>query len=114
MIFTVAAAITVAGCQTQQQMMDQQQPDARHVAQRRGAFELNCPAATAELLSKGIVPQPAFAIAEIAPPQRAEYTVGVSGCGKRATYLVVCPLEGTGCIATGSRDMTGLSNDGAQ
>ena len=75
MIFTVAAAITVAGCQTQQQMMDQQQPDARHVAQRRGAFELNCPAATAELLSKGIVPQPAFAIAEIAPPQRAEYTV---------------------------------------
>jgi len=114
MIFTIAATITVTGCQTQQQMMDQQQPDARHVAQRRGAFELNCPAATAELLSQEIVAQPLFAIAQFAPPQRAEYTVGVSGCGKRATYLVVCPLEGTGCIATGSRDMTGLSSDGVK
>ena len=38
-----------------------------------------------------------------APPQRAEYTVGVAGCGQRATYLVVCAEGGTGCIAAGTQ-----------
>jgi hypothetical protein len=40
-----------------------------------------------------------------APPQRAEYTVGVAGCGQRATYLVVCAEGGTGCVAAGARNV---------
>ena len=40
-----------------------------------------------------------------APPQRAEYTVGVSGCNERATYLVVCAVGGTGCIAAGAQNV---------
>jgi hypothetical protein len=42
----------VCACQSQQQIVDEMQADATHVAQRRGAFELNCPAATATVLSK--------------------------------------------------------------
>lgn len=33
--------------------------------------------------------------------QRAEYTVGVAGCGRRTTFVVICPDEGDGCFATG-------------
>jgi len=25
--------------------------------------------------------------------ERAEYTIGVAGCGKQKTYIVVCPLD---------------------
>jgi hypothetical protein len=31
--------------------------------------------------------------------ERAEYTVGVSGCAKRAVYLLVCPLGSSACFA---------------
>ena len=104
-MLVASIALTAAGCQTQQQVVDQMQPDAVHVAQRRGAFELNCPAATAEVLSKEMIQTPVVAV-RFAPPQRAEYTVGVSGCGQRATYLVVCADGGTGCIAAGARNTT--------
>jgi hypothetical protein len=98
----VIAAALCAGCQTQQQVVDSMQPDAIHVAQRRAAFELNCPAATAEVLSKEMIQTPIMN-PRFAPPQRAEYTVGVAGCGQRATYLVVCAEGGNGCFAAGTR-----------
>jgi hypothetical protein len=44
-----------------------------------------------------------------APPQRAQYTVGVSGCDKRATYMVVC-AEGTGCVAAGAQNVIQTSS----
>ena len=104
-IAMVAACLAAAGCQTQQQIVDSMQPDAIHTAQRRGVFELNCPAATAEVLSKEMIQSPNIN-PRFAPPQRAEYTVGVSGCGQRATYLVVCADGGTGCVAGGARNTT--------
>ena len=100
----IVAAIVAAGCQTQAQVVDSMEPDAVHVAQRRGAFEMNCPAATASVLSKEMIQSPAMN-PRFAPPQRAEYTVGVSGCGQRATYMVVCADGGTGCVAAGSRNV---------
>jgi hypothetical protein len=103
-ILLVSAAFTAAGCATQQQVVDSMQPDAIHVAQRRGAFELNCPAATAELLSKEMIQSPMMN-PRFAPPQRAEYTIGVAGCGQRATYMVVCAEGGTGCVAGGARNI---------
>src|SRR5262245_61826150 len=96
-------ALIAAGCQTQQQVVDSMEPDAVHVAQRRGAFEMNCPAATASVLSKEMIQTPNVN-PRFAPPQRAEYTVGVSGCGQRATYMVICAEGGTGCFAGGSRN----------
>jgi outer membrane murein-binding lipoprotein Lpp len=100
----IVAAMLGAGCQSQQQIVDSMQSDAVHVAQRRGAFEMNCPAATAQVISNEMIQSPIIN-PRFAPPQRAEYTVGVSGCGQRATYLVICPEGGTGCIAGGSRNV---------
>jgi hypothetical protein len=94
----VAVAAVVCGCESQQQMVDEMQPKAVQTAQRRGAFELSCPEATASVLSKEMIQTPAATV-RYAPPERAEYTVGVAGCGKRATYLVVCAAGGTGCVA---------------
>jgi hypothetical protein len=99
---TIATAAIVWGCESQQQIVDKMQPNAVQVAQKRGAFELNCPQATAEVISKEMIQTPAPTY-RYSPPQRAEYTVGVSGCGKREAYVVVCAEGGTGCVAEGSR-----------
>src|SRR4030095_8054675 len=100
----IVTAMFGAGCQSQQQIVDSMQTDAVHVAQRRGAFEMNCPAATAQVLSHEMI-QSQIMNQRFAPPQRAEYTVGVSGCGQRTTYLVICAEGGTGCYAAGSRNV---------
>jgi len=100
-----AAAIlaTLAGCQSQQQMVNEMQPDALQVAKQRGKFELNCPSATATMISNEMI-QSEIVNPRWAPPQRAEYTIGVAGCNKRATYLVICAEGGTGCVAGGARN----------
>lgn len=105
---SVALSAAFCGCQSQQQMVDEMQADATQVAQRRGAFELNCPNATANVLSKEMI-QSSVTNPRWAPPQRAEYTVGVEGCNQRATYLVVCAEGGTGCVAAGAQNTTRVS-----
>ena len=35
--------------------------------------------------------------------ERAEYTIGVEGCGRRKTYIVVCQLDSTACFAASGR-----------
>jgi hypothetical protein len=74
------SSLALAACASQQSIVDSMQPDAVHVAQRRGAFEMSCPAATAEVLSQEMIQGPNLS-PRFAPPQRAEYTVGVAGCG---------------------------------
>jgi len=66
----------------------------------RGQFEMNCPSATGTLISQEVV-QPALQGPWVAGIQRAEYTVGVAGCGQRTTFIVVCPKGGEGCFAAG-------------
>jgi hypothetical protein len=100
----VALAAVFCGCESQQQMVDEMQTDATQVAKQRGRFELNCPTATASILSKEMI-QSEITNPRWAPPQRAEYTVGVSGCDKRATCLVVCAEGGTGCVAAGAQNV---------
>jgi hypothetical protein len=100
---TVATCALFYGCQSQQQMVNEMQPDALQVAKQRGKFELNCPTATASVLSQEMI-QSEIVNPRWAPPQRTEYTIGVSGCDKRATYLVVCAVGGTGCVAAGARN----------
>jgi len=93
-------AAIASGCATQQQLLDQMQPTAVDTVLNRTRFDWNCPAATATLISREVV-QPALQGPLVAGIQRAEYTVGVAGCGKRATFVVVCPEGGSGCYATG-------------
>ena len=104
----VAISVMFCGCQSQQQMVDELQADATQVAKQRSRFELNCPTATASVLSKEMI-QSEIVNPRWAPPQRAEYTVGVSGCNKRATYLVVCAEGGTGCVAAGAQNIVEAS-----
>jgi hypothetical protein len=106
---TVGVAVLFYGCQSQQQMVDEMQTDATQVAKQRGKFELNCPTATAQVLSKEMI-QSEIMNPRWAPPQRAQYTVGVSGCDKRATYLVVCAEGGTGCVAAGAQNVIQTSS----
>lgn len=91
--------LALVGCQSTAEWMASIQPKAMQTAETRGRFELNCPAATATLLNEQDV-APALQAVRYRAPDRAVFTVGVSGCGKRATYVVVCPNDGSGsCFA---------------
>jgi len=87
----------LAGCQTQGEILANDQHTAVETALRRARFELNCPDATASVLSSEML-QPVL----WGGMERAEYTVGISGCSKRAVYLVVCPDSGS-CFAASGR-----------
>lgn len=100
----LAAAGTVGSCASQQQVVDEMKPQAVETAQKKGSFEMNCPAATAQVLSDEMVQQRAtYGPYAGMPPERAEYTVGVQGCGQRTTYTVICAHGGTGCVAANTR-----------
>jgi hypothetical protein len=91
------AALALSGCQSSQQTLANEQEAAMQTALKRGQFELDCPSATASVLSSDML-QPIL----WRGTERAEYQIGVSGCNKRATYVVVCPLDSTGCVAGAS------------
>jgi len=101
-ILAILGAALLLGCQTTAQVLDSLQPQAIAVATRRAQFEMNCPAAVGQLLSREEV-QPVIMNPRFGGVVRAEYTVGVTGCGQRATYLVICPEDGSGCFAAGGR-----------
>jgi hypothetical protein len=94
-LLVVVMGITIlVGCQSQGQLLASEEGIATQTAVRRGKFELNCQQATGTILSSNML-QPVLWGGE----ERAEYTVGVSGCGKRAVYVVVCPQGSSGCFA---------------
>ncbi|MBI1284566.1 MAG: hypothetical protein GC183_09560 [Thiobacillus sp.] len=99
---SIAVVLLASGCASGPPFIDSMQPEALSVAARRGQFEMDCPTATAELLSRETVEPLSVRFGVV----RAEYTVGVAGCGKRATYVVVCPDSGYGgsnCIAASGK-----------
>jgi hypothetical protein len=93
-LVVMAGLLSLAGCQSQGQILASEEGVATQTAVRRGQFELGCPEATGTILSSNML-QPVLWGGE----ERAEYTVGVSGCGKRSVYVVVCPLASSGCFA---------------
>ena len=100
-LFAMIAAVAAAGCASGPPFIVVEQPMAMQTAQRRAQFEWNCPAATAQVLSQEMMTSP-LEYTRFAPPQRAEYTVGVAGCRQRNTYLVIC-TDGGGCVAPAGR-----------
>ena len=94
----IPGLLTLAGCQSQGQILASEQGVALQTALRRGQFELGCPEATGSVLSSNMLQPVLWGGAE-----RAEYTVGVSGCGKRSVYVVICPLASSGCFAGAAR-----------
>jgi hypothetical protein len=100
MLLALIAALALAGCVTQAQFLNEYQGTATQTALSRAQFEMNCPEVRTTILSRDVV-QPAYAGPGVVGIDRAEYTIGVEGCGKRHTYVVVCPQGGTGCFAAG-------------
>lgn len=84
-------------------MLDNDVDNALRVAVRRGQFEMSCPGATGTILSSNIL-QPVLWNGL----ERAEYTVGVSGCGKKATYVAVCQIGSPSCLAISGRNAVDL------
>ena len=95
------AVLAVAGCVSQGQFLENKQAMAIQTALNRERFEMQCPEATATVLSREVV-QPAYQGPRVGGLQRAEYTIGVSGCGQRTTSVVICPDGGEGCFAADS------------
>jgi hypothetical protein len=88
----VLVAVT-AGCASQRQQLDTRQDGAVQTALQRGRFDLSCPSASATVLSRDYI-QPAVNGPWVSGLTRVEYTVGVAGCERRTTYVVMCQ-EGT-------------------
>ena len=101
--WAILLASAVAGCASGPPFIDQMQPEAISMAERRGQFEMNCPKVTAEVVSRETL-QPVVQTFRYTGPQRAEYTIGVAGCGQRVLYVVMCPDNGSGCFAAGARN----------
>jgi len=99
-LLAVALAMGIAGCASQKQFLQSKKEMAIQTAVSRGQFEMNCPAATGTLISQEVV-QPALEGPYVGGIWRAEYTVGVAGCGQRLTFVVICPDGGSGCFAAG-------------
>jgi hypothetical protein len=94
-LFPVAALLacvaSLSGCMTDQQFIAQNQAAAINTALSRARFELDCPDATATVLSSKVTQ---FAYAN----NRTEYTVGARGCGRQAVYIALC-LTSDNCTA---------------
>jgi hypothetical protein len=92
--------LCATGCVSQTQLLDNKQAMAVQTAVSRAQFEMNCQSATGDIISREVV-QPALQGPWVNGIQRAEYTVGVTGCGKRHMFIVICPQTGEGCFAAG-------------
>jgi len=94
-----ALGLVLAGCASDQQLLAGDQGNALQSAVRRGQFDLSCPSATGTILSNTLL-QPVLWNGI----ERAEYTVGVQGCGQKVTYLVVCQIGSVSCVAVSGRN----------
>ena len=103
-LFLLASRFFIAGCQSSAEMLEKMEPQAIQTAVNRGKFEMNCPNATGTILSKDVL-QPAVRAVRFSGPERAEYTIGIAGCNERATYLVICPMDCSGCWSAGARNV---------
>lgn len=101
-IWPIVVALGTAGCVSQAQFLDNMQGSALEAAVNRGRFDLSCPQATGLVLSREVA-QPVLEGPWVGGIQRAEYTVSVTGCGKKVTYIAICPEGGESCFAAESR-----------
>ena len=93
-MLAVLASAALGGCQTTQAFLDANQAAAVQTASSRGRFELNCQDIQTEVLSSKIIdPAPMYG-----GVWRAEYTIGVRGCGRQMVYETIC-LDSHDCNA---------------
>src|SRR5690242_15736443 len=96
------ALITVSGCASQADFLNSRQDIAIQTAVNRARFDMNCPTANGQVLSREVT-QPAIQGPMMMGEERGLFTIGVEGCGQRQTYQVVCPMGGDGCLGVEGR-----------
>jgi hypothetical protein len=102
MMMPLAVLVTVSACNTTP-LTTQLQPQALSFALQRARFQMNCPAATGTVLSSETI-QPVLNGPMMMGNERAQYTIGVTGCGQRQTLVVICAQGGNGCFAADGRN----------
>jgi hypothetical protein len=89
--------ITAAACSTTP-LTTSLQPMAMDYTLKRARFEMNCPTATGSVLSSENV-QPVLNGPLMMGTERAQFTIGVQGCGQRQTMVTICAQGSGGCFA---------------
>jgi hypothetical protein len=79
--------LLLSACATEAEFLAENAPAARETALTRGRFELNCPQATATVLSQKVTYINGIAAGGY---EWTEYTIGVRGCNKQTVYMVAC------------------------
>jgi hypothetical protein len=98
-ILPIAALLAASGCNTVP-LTTTKQPLALDFALKRARFEMNCPAATASVLSSETIQPPNVGMGvRFQGIERAQFTIGVTGCGNRMTMVVICADQSDGCFA---------------
>jgi len=101
-VSALIGALGVAGCMSQEQFLASKKPTAMQVAVSRAQFEMNCPSANGQVLSKEVT-QPALQGPIVQGEERGLFTIGVTGCNQRRVYEVFCPMGGDNCTALEGR-----------
>jgi hypothetical protein len=99
-ILPIAAAVAACGCQTEP-LSTAKEPMALDFALKRARFEMNCPDATASVLSKEMIESPTGP--RVIAVERAEFTIGATGCGQRSALVVICADQTDGCFVADAR-----------
>lgn len=88
-----ALVLIAAGCALSPPFVDQMQGQATLQAERRAQFELACPSAMGRVIRRE-----QFEPQTMGERARAQYTVGVSGCGQRMNIEVLCTQNNNQCV----------------
>ena len=92
---------TLTACTTTAEYMQQAEPQAVQIAVNRGELGLNCQSVTGQVISKDIR-HPKCCLRRTGTRRVHDWR---GPLGQRATYLVICPLNQTGCWSAGPRSM---------
>jgi hypothetical protein len=92
-LLTIASALLVAACSSQQTLQTVE-PQATRVALAKGQADLACPAATSNVVSSTLAEPPPGGDFK---GQQLQYNITVAGCGKSGNYTVRCPQDGSAC-----------------
>jgi hypothetical protein len=79
---------------------DSKQDMVVQTALSRRRFDMNCPEVTPTSISREVL-DPGLQGPWVYGINRAEYTTGATGCGRRETFVVTCPDGGESCVAAG-------------
>lgn len=99
---TLITLLFLTGCATQEDFLNSRQQLATQTAVNRARFDMNCPSANGQVLSREVT-QPAIQGPRMMGEERGLFTIGVEGCSQRQTYEVLCPMGGDGCTALEGR-----------